>query len=330
MKLWIIIRAKSLENIPVTFMQRLVDVVDPQNRKLRVPMSDVEPTRALLRDDIPSLCLLHLSSRCRQGAHCHQLHANPDTIAQLRQEASLRRGCCQRHGDDSDGKMKPHWRQVQLIIGGFTIEFDHLAYTVGLETLLDNAHLDEGPVVVHPTSLCRLHAEGTGCRYCDDCRFVHVCRGFVNGSLARLVPTAKKAQPRAKPPRSRPLKVPLPQRPSTNLLPLTPFFSAPSLGPITHIMQQPLIVLMGVPDQGFTPPAACQDTAQCAPGMFFYRTQGNDTPCNVDPLRAPLAPLTTWMPVDVSVKYTSDADQSTHSKSGGMSMSRTSVPDRVC
>ncbi|CCW66278.1 unnamed protein product [Phytomonas sp. Hart1] len=73
--------------------------IDSQSTKLRIMLSATEPTQAL-RDDglVPGLCRLYLKGRCRQGDLCHQVHADPNVVEILRQEALHAPSCCHLHG----------------------------------------------------------------------------------------------------------------------------------------------------------------------------------------------------------------------------------------
>ncbi|CCW61935.1 unnamed protein product [Phytomonas sp. EM1] len=73
--------------------------IDRLSTKLRIPLSATEPTQALQDDGlVPGLCRLYLEGRCRQGDLCHQVHANPNVVETIRQEALHAPSCCHMHG----------------------------------------------------------------------------------------------------------------------------------------------------------------------------------------------------------------------------------------
>jgi len=156
-------------------------VVDPVSRKLKIPRSAVYETRAFNRTTPPSLCMLFMNGRCRQGLQCHQAHANSDVVHQLRAEALKIPSCCAAHGDVAVGKEFDTF-SVTIVISSDTniaLGVEHFAATAGLTALLSQPveKKDEGHVT-YPATLCRLHAYDR-CRYAEDCRFLHLCRGVV-------------------------------------------------------------------------------------------------------------------------------------------------------
>lgn len=122
-------------------VQGLLIVVDPHSRKLRIPLSSITPTRAMSRAGIPSLCLLFLANRCRQGSLCHQVHANPAVVQQLREIVANQPQCCVTHGDVNESAMKVQWRQRGVVfnINDVMIPLDNVAFTNGLKRFIDEA-----------------------------------------------------------------------------------------------------------------------------------------------------------------------------------------------
>lgn len=164
-----------------------ITVVDPQRRKLQVPLSAIDPTKALHgRLTVPSLCLLFQAGRCRQDANCYQLHADPTVIQALRLEAENQTCCCIRHGDCNEHlwDFTPTDTRSVSIAGQFAIPLTHTAFTTGLQRVLRD---DRASVPVNPSAVCRLHGQCDGCRFGADCKFVHVCRSILQSELASLL-----------------------------------------------------------------------------------------------------------------------------------------------
>jgi hypothetical protein len=159
-------------------------VVDPLTRKLDIPTHAITETQALSRVGTPSVCMLYLSGRCRQGARCHQVHADPATVLQLREQAQKIPTCCVAHCDVNAGRMQPAWLTRQVDVNGVAVPVARLAFTIGLEKLLKDG---AAPTVrASPQLVCRLHISNR-CRYAEDCKFLHVCREEVEGKLAPWV-----------------------------------------------------------------------------------------------------------------------------------------------
>eukprot|EP00796_Vickermania_ingenoplastis_P010210 gene10210-7154_t len=164
-------------------MQQLgcISVVDPQRRKLQLPANVIRHTKALgCRLTTPSLCLLYQAGRCRQGANCYQVHADPEAVAALRAKAERQLCCCSVHGDANSHMWNAAAHSHRSIsIGRAVIPLDHVAFTAGLQRILSD---DRVTVPVNPSLLCRLQEQPTSCRYGADCKFLHVCREILNAN----------------------------------------------------------------------------------------------------------------------------------------------------
>jgi hypothetical protein len=182
-------------------------VVDPATRKLCLPMRAVIHTQALMRlDRVPSICMLYLQGRCRQGPACHQLHADPVVVEMLRSEVSQRTSCCPDHGEEvtqpSLVQLSP---DVQVIVvDGHRIPSARVATTNGMRRMIMDRRAAgtesiENPVeaVVFRTQVCRLHVQGR-CRYAEDCNFIHICRSLTDGEdmeLAKMLSAVATSTP---------------------------------------------------------------------------------------------------------------------------------------
>lgn len=156
-----------------------ISVVDPQRRKLQLPASIIRHTKALgSRLTTPSLCLLYQAGRCRQGANCYQIHADPETVAALRAKAERQLCCCSIHGDANSNMWNVLAHSHRSIsVGRSVIPLTHVAFTAGLQRILNDERLT---VPVNPSLLCRLQEQPTSCRYGADCKFLHICREILN------------------------------------------------------------------------------------------------------------------------------------------------------
>lgn len=180
-------------------------VVDPLTRKLTIPFDHIAETRAQLRHSIPSLCQLFLAGRCRQGQLCHQVHADPYVVHELRMMVERLPLCCVEHGDqdftvgggDGGGSVAhliPNADRLSLRVPHLTwnnglIAIRNLSFTQGLRQILlqhhhhATKHSDHTalPDIVDLTlsathvNLCRLHIIDR-CRFAEDCKFLHVCK----------------------------------------------------------------------------------------------------------------------------------------------------------
>jgi len=130
--------------------QGLLIVVDPHSRKLRIPLSSITPTRAMSRAGIPSLCLLFLANRCRQGSLCHQVHANAAVVQQLREMVANQPQCCLTHGDINESSVKQHWRQrgITFNIQEVMVPLESIAYTNGLKRFIDESQASLPPAAL--------------------------------------------------------------------------------------------------------------------------------------------------------------------------------------
>ena len=167
-------------------------VVDPATRKLSIPVAAVAHTQALLRSDrVPSICMLYLQGRCRQGMHCHQLHADPAVVQMLRNEVSMRASCCPEHGEEVTQPSLPELTSelIELSLEGQPIAAARIATTNGMRRMLqdrDAAAEKDGATpdnTLQRSQICRLHLQGR-CRYAEDCNFIHLCRGLGEGDAS--------------------------------------------------------------------------------------------------------------------------------------------------
>ncbi|KAG5504954.1 hypothetical protein JKF63_04401 [Porcisia hertigi] len=164
-----------------------ITVVDPQRRKLHVPLSAIQMTKALNgRLKTPSLCLLYQSSRCRQGENCYQVHVDPVTVERLRADAKDMPCCCFQHGDGNSHLIDLTANEGRSldIAGQFSLPLTRTAYTAGLQRLLQN---EQSCTLVNPSALCRLHGQPGGCRFGADCRFLHICFQILQNELASIM-----------------------------------------------------------------------------------------------------------------------------------------------
>ncbi|KAG5479604.1 hypothetical protein CUR178_03365 [Leishmania enriettii] len=164
-----------------------IAVVDPQRRKLRVPLSAIQVTKALNgRLKTPSLCLLYQSGRCRQSENCYQVHVDPAMVERLRADVKNMPCCCFRHGDCNSHLMdrKVYEERSLRIAGRFSVPLTSVAYTSGLQRVLQD---QQACPPVNPSVLCRLHGQPGGCRFAADCRFVHICCEILQHELAGIM-----------------------------------------------------------------------------------------------------------------------------------------------
>ena len=167
-------------------------VIDPLSRKIDIPIHCIQHTKALTRDVVPSLCMLFLEGRCRQGVDCNQIHADQETVLEIREAASRLPTCCKMHGDINAAMFDrfPHWSDKTLIVDSVPIPMERVAFTNGLERCLDNEQTSGGTVAMSPTFICRLQAGGH-CRYSEECKFVHVCTEITKHQLSHCVAPLK-------------------------------------------------------------------------------------------------------------------------------------------
>ena len=194
-------------------------VVDPLTRKIDIPRTAIEPTKALNRETVPSLCLLFLDGRCRQGADCNQIHADPETVTKLRADASRQSTCCQFHNEVNKREFErfPQWKGKALLVEGVSIPLERCAFTIGLQRSMENQLPINNQVPMSSQFVCVLQAGGH-CRYSDECKFVHVCDDIVKQQLTHCVrPSATELERRHKgmppPPPYQPMMHQQPQPP---------------------------------------------------------------------------------------------------------------------
>nr|CCC91337.1 unnamed protein product [Trypanosoma congolense IL3000] len=149
-----------------------VDALDHLSTKLRIPGTAVELTNAMLDDGlVPGICRLYLEGRCRQGARCFQVHANPDVVAALRQEALEKPSCCFYHGVPCSYEGLP--LNLQVNIGKVSVVLPRMGPTNCLWSAY--AERGENQLEVPRERVCREHRRGL-CRFGEECGFLHICR----------------------------------------------------------------------------------------------------------------------------------------------------------
>ena len=176
-----------------------VTVVDPQRRKLHIPFTAIQTTKALSgRLKTPSLCLLFQSGRCRQGDNCYQVHVDPATVDRLRADVESLPCCCLLHGDCNCHLVNPavYEGRSLCIAGQYNVPLSRVAYTAGLQRVLQEEAMS---VMVNASVLCRLHDQPGGCRFGADCKFIHVCCSILKNELAQVMSNATAASASASP-----------------------------------------------------------------------------------------------------------------------------------
>lgn len=166
-----------------------IHVIDPLNRtgKVAIPAHLVSDTKGL--DDYRaaaarhenkdfSLCLLFQKGRCNAGSRCHQVHACPDHVLELRTKAASVKCCCAEHGDlHSQGyasgqqmiRLVDHTNPSALAPAYALASF---ARTTCLDNILRNVRVMD--VKVPASKICRLHAQRR-CKFGKDCKNIHLC-----------------------------------------------------------------------------------------------------------------------------------------------------------
>lgn len=169
-------------------------VIDPATRKMQVPLAALMPTKAVHRQGIPSLCLLFIAGRCRQGSSCHQVHCDPSVVEVLRTASAAVPTCCLTHGDINASRMHPTWLDRELVVQGIRIPLRQVGFTKGGERIMTDHIALRGaactdPIPVDTALVCRQHGTGS-CRYSEDCKFLHPCQKIVTQQLAAFIATA--------------------------------------------------------------------------------------------------------------------------------------------
>ncbi len=163
-------------------------VVDPATRKMQVPLAALTATRAVHRQGIPSLCLLFIAGRCRQGSQCHQVHCDRSVVEVLRTASAAIPTCCLAHGDINANRMHPTWLEREFILQGVRIPLRQMGYTKGIDRVMTE-HLQQrgaastDPIAIDMVLVCRQHGTSS-CRYSEDCKFLHPCQKIVTQQLA--------------------------------------------------------------------------------------------------------------------------------------------------
>lgn len=175
------------------FSGLVIHVIDPLNRtgKVGIPAHHVTDTKGL--EDYRtaaanhetkdfSLCLLLQKGRCNAGSRCHQVHASPEFVTELRARAAANKNCCAEHGDmHSCGYSSAPQTVVVVpaaadVVSGGEREKRYPVSCFARTSALDNIlRVVKSLEVRVPTSkLCRLHAQRR-CKFGKDCKNVHLC-----------------------------------------------------------------------------------------------------------------------------------------------------------
>lgn len=181
------------------FSNITVEVIDPLNRtgKVAIPSHLVHDTKGFTEYHSSaskretkdySLCLLFQKGRCNAGAHCHQIHACPEHVTKLREQAAACRHCCAEHGDmHSHGyNDATHTVVIADAATGSERHFPLAAFarTGCLDAVLRSVKASE--VRIPSNKLCRLHSQ-MRCKFGKDCKNVHLCPDATELSAARGV-----------------------------------------------------------------------------------------------------------------------------------------------
>lgn len=180
-----------------------LEVIDPVSGKLKIPAASVLNTKAIHRGGTPSLCLLFQAGQCRQGSKCHQAHADPKVVSQLRLDVMSQPTCCLEHGHCNAQLLVPTCIELTINTrggGSYVVPFSRLAATVGLQSLFEK----QGSLQLFAgeASICSLHAAGR-CKYAKECKFLHICRETLASVKVEEVPVKLKDASQKTP--SRPL-----------------------------------------------------------------------------------------------------------------------------
>lgn len=152
-----------------------------------------------------SLCLLFQRGQCKAGSKCHQIHADPNYISSLREQAAAGSNCCATHGDMCSAGFLQLNRSVAIVDStgaGMAYPLSCFGRTQLLDHLLRQAG---GTCRVPASKICRLHTQGR-CKFGRDCKNVHLCRTAaptvaakaaapVNAQAATNLPTIRRADP---------------------------------------------------------------------------------------------------------------------------------------
>lgn len=177
---------------------RTVTIIDPAFRtgKLDIPIEKTSATKGRdewlegkLRNRDLSLCCLFQKGRCHAQERCHQVHADRDYVASLRDQQSTVVSCCRQCHDTASlsaaamnffATNMPTTNCVHITFGEHdepnVIPASRISYTDGLiQQFRDHGCREENGVIAVPARrVCRLHAKGV-CKYGKDCKNVHVC-----------------------------------------------------------------------------------------------------------------------------------------------------------
>lgn len=194
--------------------------LDNATTKLAIPLSAIEPTKALEDDGfVPGICRLFLEGRCRQNANCFQVHVQPSVVEKLREKALQTPSCCYSHGapcsfdgfpcgltvtvekweieknkilklDETNEhhyskKLQTARRESSFFSLPKTVNGDCLLsiYTLLPTSFLWNLYKNTGSIhlKIPPQKVCREHIKGL-CRFGDECCFLHGCRAILAGT----------------------------------------------------------------------------------------------------------------------------------------------------
>jgi hypothetical protein len=168
--------------------------MDVRTAKLYVPCASVTPTQGSRRRSVQALCQLYLEGGCRQGMQCHQVHASPDVVRELRVDAMERAPCCMKHTPEECASFaRDTLRFVAPVADAMDVDADgaripllNFSPTKGLAKLtsrsLTSTQGAGGRAVLrtHASAICTNHratASGSGlCCFGEECSFLHLCR----------------------------------------------------------------------------------------------------------------------------------------------------------
>ena len=180
-----------------------LSVIDPCNRtgKIAIPLCHVADTKGvqdyatyqqMVANGVPvppsqvpkdlSLCLLFQNGRCNTAQRCNQVHAEPNYVAALRQQAMSSSTCCAHHGDVQSAGLNEYPAgspQATVVVVDEQEERTYRVASFGRTSALDNAMRRAAPTGQSPrvmaSRICRLHRTGR-CKFGRDCKNVHLCR----------------------------------------------------------------------------------------------------------------------------------------------------------
>lgn len=242
----------------------VVAAIDCESSKLYIPARHVRSTDGLTRTEAvrPAICRLYLNGRCRQGARCHQVHAEAQVVHRLRAEVLANPSCCTLHSKAPSALLgqAPIPPSLMLELDGSLVSIAQIEPTKGILEICEKAKWPQ-QVVCSQAQLCRNHCLGSMCRFGDDCGYLHICKQLgVRAAGAPLAP------PQIQNPTTLPLTTTTSQAGHTSLL-----LSAVHVEPVqTHSMHDNTESLLGVAD----------DTCNSPNQKFLLSSQSTEVTAN--------------------------------------------------